>query len=65
MTDEEFESRLRLIAKTANEQKVGPYTTQSDAYAALELVEAMALLLVENAGAARRPPPDFELGETR
>lgn len=57
MTDEEFDKRLKRIAELAHAQKVGPYGPQSDAVAALELIETLALLLIENAEARSATAP--------
>jgi hypothetical protein len=48
VSDEEFDRRLRNIAALAKKQKEGSYTTQSDAWMALESIETLALLLIES-----------------
>lgn len=53
MTDKEFETRLGAIADLAHKQKSGAYTVESDAWMALNVVETLALLLLENYQATR------------
>lgn len=55
MTDEDFERRLKTCAALANKQKTGAYSPQSDAWMALELIETMAILLIESHEAKPSP----------
>lgn len=48
ITDFEMDRRLRSIADLAKKQRCGPWTTEADAMQALELIELLALILIES-----------------